>query len=398
MPKTFERLVLAGGLMAALAGCGLAPQAPTADVPVTADAQSVRGPVMAGSYPIYFNGDNCYAALHQLIDQASESIFIETFNFSMGPADKALCDHLIARSRQGVKVRVLIDQVGNFWEVQANRGVPAYLKAAGIELQIYKTRNLGGTDGLNITHRKLYLADGWKGLTGGMNLTQEFHDARHDLLVQFTGDNVAQALHQEFVRDWKAAGGAAFTLPTRTYAPSSNQVAVTSPQEQRFEIRDALYGAVDRAQRLVQVESPYLSDDGLIDRLKAARKRGVAVQILFPGANSSQAFKLLNTEAANQLIRLGATLRNYTQRFNHTKYFAVDGTWAMFGSANGDNRAMRLNQELSVLVRDPALLATLDQTLFQHDWATAAPVTAFPDAPWYHHALTSILELIDYYL
>lgn len=396
MLGTVSRWALSAALTLTLVGCGQSP------LQVKRRAGSALSPTATGSQLVAdaprltLDGAANYAAIERVINEASHSVFIESFNFRNDRSGKQLCDLLVARAKQGIRVRVLIDQVGNYFEAKSKNGVVAYLKERGVDARVYDWRSLG--KGINITHRKLYLADGTRGLTGGMNLTDEFHDVRHDLLVEFRDDEVARSLHREFAYDWKQAGGADFVLPEVPVQPSMDRVLVTSPAEQRFEIRDALYGAIRSATRQVEVESPYLSDDGLCQALLEARMHRVAVRIIVPGANGSPIFKRLNSTSANALMKAGAEIRRYDLRYSHVKYFAVDGALAFVGSANGDNRALAINQELSVAVREPQLLQELDGRLFETDWALSAPVTEPFTRPWYDWPFTSLLELVDYYI
>lgn len=390
------RWALLAALTLTIVGCGQSP--------LQADrrAKGMFTPISSGSQVLTdvprlsLDGDANYAAIERVVREANHSIYIETFNFWHDKSGRELCDLLAARAKAGIKVRVIIDQIGNYFEANSKKGVVAYLKERGVDARVYDWRSMGR--GVNITHRKLYLADGTRGLTGGMNLTDEFRGDRHDMLVEFRDNEIARALHREFATDWKLAGGAPFDLPAAPVRPSMDQVLVTSPSEQRFEIRDALYGAIRSATRRVEVESPYLSDDGLLKALLDARKNNVPVRILVPGANGSPIFKRLNSTSANALMKAGAEIRSYTQRYNHVKYFAVDGTWALVGSANGDARALNINQELSVAVREPELLQELNSRLFETDWAISTPITEPFSRPWYDWPFTSLLELVDYYI
>lgn len=391
------RWALLATMTLTMVGCGQSP------LQVKRRATDPLSPTASGSYladpdtpHLTLDGAANYAAIERVINEANHSVFIESFNFSNDKSGKELCDLLVARAKEGIKVRVLIDQVGNYFEAKSKSGVVAYLKERGVDARVYDWRSLG--KGINITHRKLYLADGTRGLTGGMNLTDEFKNKRHDMLLEFRDNDVAAALHREFAYDWKQAGGAAFELPVVALKPSADRVLVTSPAEQRFEIRDALYGAIRSATRRVEVESPYLSDDGLCKALLEACKHKVQVRIIVPGANGSPIFKRLNSTSANELMKAGAEIRRYDVRYSHVKYFAVDGALALVGSANGDNRALSINQELSVAVREPALLQELSTRLFETDWELSTPVTEPFTRPWYDWPFASLLELVDYYI
>jgi cardiolipin synthase len=64
-------------------------------------------------------------------------------------------------------------------------------------------------------------------------------------------------------------------------------------------------------------------------------------------------------------IGLGSA-RIYRKWINPTKAVLVDHNWLMVGSANIDNRSMRLGFELNVLINSPEQAVEL-QTLLQND-------------------------------
>src|SRR5690606_22004280 len=104
--------------------------------------------------------------------------------------------------------------------------------------------------GVNITHRKLYLADGDRGLIGGMNLMSDFDTKDQDVLIHFTGE-AAQQFHGEFARDWKLARGGTIEYPAlkpgMQYGAVDAAIYVTSPPEGRFEARAMTYRAIEQA-------------------------------------------------------------------------------------------------------------------------------------------------------
>jgi cardiolipin synthase len=179
-----------------------------------------------------------------------------------------------------------------------------------------------------------------------------------------------------------------------------SQALVTSPPEGRFEARKAIIEAIDGARRTIDIEQQYLWDEDLCERLLAAAKRGVAIRVILPGA-SDKAFKYLNRQSLNALLKAGGQARLYrgepADAHVHTKYFAMDDQLAFIGSINGDTRALLDNQELDVAIADAELTQALKTRLFEHDWAHASIVYSLEDEPWFVTSFTKLWEIFAYY-
>lgn len=343
-------------------------------------------------------------AVKAFISGARRTLWIEMFEFG-GSYAKQLVPLLIARAKAGVEVKLLVDQVGSGSE---GKGIKAHieaLQAAGVELRFYnaKLRKSGSLWRFNITHRKLLLADESVGMAGGTNFGQTFDTTTHDLMVRWRGPVVAD-LYREFVTEWKTVGGPQLAVPPAP-APVGDlnaQVAVTSVPEGRFEIRDAVFKAIDGAQREVLVEQQYIWEDGLEDHLLAALKRGVKVRVMIPGGTKEQpVLAALNNEALKRLADAGAEARAYRDPETpvahlHVKYFAVDDRWVATGSANGDARSLMDHQELDVLSTSPTFVRHTKERLFERDWARAGMVFTYKPLPWYVRPFRSVMELVDY--
>lgn len=422
---------LALALMVSLAGCGHlgTTPAPTAQLSVGGRAVSAQAaqelmtlphevfvppsrPTRAGHLDSEGNAGQLFVspaetlpAVKRLFSEAKHSIYVEVFNFGNDSYGKQVVPILCAQARAGLEVKVLMDQVGSKY-LPDHAAMVKELRDAGVEVVLYRTalvlRKLGA--GVNVTHRKVYLADGERGLAGGVNLQTGFDTTTQDLLIEWRGPVVPQ-MYEEFGFDWKLMGGSELRQEADgTPQPGGMRarVAVTSSREGRYEIQDAVYRAIDNAQRTIDIENQYLWDDGLVDRLKAALKRGVKVRVIVPGKEFTGKTAIANMEDVNRLAKAGAEARVYngppTTAHLHTKYYGVDDQWAATGSCNGDNRGYVDNQELDVVIRDQAFDTQLRERLFEEDWAHHTLPFQYEKVPFFKRPFHSLVELIDYFM
>ena len=346
------------------------------------------------------------AALKALIKGAKQSVYLETFNFGHDAMGQQLVPLLVEKARAGLEVKVLMDFVGSRY-LKGHKDMVRLLRRAGVDVVVYRPRTIVKDDkrvGVNITHRKVYLADGQVGLVGGVNIAKGFESTTQDLLIEWTGPVVGQ-LYAEFTHDWLLAGGRTLKqvpVPAPAAGRVAAQLVVTSPGEGRFEARDAIYRAIEGAKREIRIENQFLWDDPMVERLLAARARGVAVRVIVPGGHMGKLLINVHGEDLHRLQLAGAAVKLYQgvdpDAHLHAKYFGIDDAWTATGSVNADTRALLDNQELDVITTDRRLASEVQARLFEHDWQKRSRAYEHKPGGWLLRPVRSLIELIDYYL
>jgi cardiolipin synthase len=314
---------------------------------------------------------------------------------------------VLARARAGVDVRLLLDEVGSSSSAKGIKPWEKQLQAAGVKLVFYKARLRGDQHGalrFNITHRKLLLADGQLAMEGGTNLGTEFDTSEMDLMVRWRGPIVGD-LYKEFGLEWKFVGGGMLPMPQGPFEPAGTvdgRVLVTSTPEGRFEIRDAVYAAIDGAQREILIENQYCWDKPMLQHLLGALHRGVKLKVIVPGGTQEKlTLWSLNMDAVHQLVQAGAEARGFydaalPEAHLHTKYFAVDDRWVAAGSANGDARSFLDHQELDVVSTEPGFVGEMRARVFDHDWNEESRPYQYQAASLLSAPFRSVLDLMAY--
>jgi cardiolipin synthase len=88
--------------------------------------------------------------------------------------------------------------------------------------------------------------------------------------------------------------------------------------------------------------------------LQVAIARGVDVRLLVSEKSQHKYLVKAGRSFYDALLRHGVRIFEYRRGVEHSKYMVVDDEIAVVGSSNFDDRSMRLNFELSVLVHKEA--------------------------------------------
>lgn len=329
---------------------------------------------------ILHNGDEAYPAMLQAIADAQSTVYLCTYIFEAGEAGNGFIRALAAAHERGVKVRVLVDGMSEmFFPSDARRqliekGVPT--------ARFLPPRLFPPMLHLNLrNHRKLLIVDGGIAFTGGINI-RDVHVLRQmteqsvtDLHFSIAGPVIEQ-LESSFMDDWQFAAGEILTRsePAPVSGDSVCRVITNGPNEDQDKLAMILISALANAHRHVQIMTPYfIPSPAIIAALQSAALRGVEVSILLPLRSDQRYVDWASRKYLEQLLprRVHVWLR--PEPFAHTKLFLVDGYYAQIGSANMDQRSLRLNFELVVEVYDRSLLDKLTRH-FDKARAASAPL------------------------
>ena len=137
--------------------------------------------------------------------------------------------------------------------------------------------------------------------------------------------------------------------------------AITSGPDQDSEtIRWAMLGAVTQATYRISIATPYfVPDQQMTTALSLAALRGVEVDVVMPSLNNLPPVKWASMARMDELIQAGCRLWLSPPPFDHAKLLAIDDAWGLVGSANWDERSLRLNFELNVECFDAAFAQSL---------------------------------------
>jgi cardiolipin synthase A/B len=317
------------------------------------------------------NGEEAYPAMLEAIQHARQTVSLVTYIFDRDEVGRAFAHALGEAVRRGVEVRVLIDATGAQYSLPT---ILRTLRREGVKhARFLPSLALWHLMSMNMRiHRKILVADGRVGFTGGMNLRaahclqrQPPHPVR-DIHFRVEGPVVTQ-LQEVFADDWLFATGESLRGPS--WFPKTEcagQVlarGVTDGPDENFEkLLWTLLGALSIARHSVRIMTPYfLPPPDVVSALNLAAMRGVQVDIILPSRINLPFILCASRAMWSQVLQHGCRVWLTPPPFDHSKLMLVDGCWVLLGSANWDARSLRLNFEFNLECYDEELARRLEQ-------------------------------------
>lgn len=280
-----------------------------------------------------------------LIESAKSTIELEYFIFNKDESGKFILDSLIKKSKEGIKVRIILD--GMIAGSQINEHLVGELNKFGIEVKYFNQLDIiKGLKNKYRNHRKSLIIDGQVALVGGRNIGNEYFDLGkkynffdRDIVISGV---IVQSIQKSFNDIWQSRWSKTINAPAEPSRSSENSMEydryiqnleeavrfissdVDSNAQQLLEtigekerllstqtscdrvkfitekalanksitnnrvINNYLQAKIKNAQKSVAIESPYFTlNDETEATLDDALKRNINVSILTNGANST---------------------------------------------------------------------------------------------------------------
>ncbi|TLN15020.1 cardiolipin synthase, partial [bacterium] len=287
----------------------------------------------------------------RVIAGAQKFVWVEYYIIKRDETGLFFLRLLAERARAGVEVKLLYDAVGS---MGLEEFLSPIVEAGGKVEAFHPVNPLRKRWSVHLrNHRKLIVVDGKVGLTGGMNVGDEYTGIAkrrggpyfRDLQLLVEGPAVAD-LCEIFAEDWSFATDEALLDPVEpsTAAGYTANVAVTpSGPDQEVNASALLYfGGICAAKERIFLTSPYfIPDEPTLRALICASLRGVDVRILIPQRCDVPLVGAAGRSYFAELLAAGVRIFHYQPAMLHSKTMAVDSRWSFVGSANLDMRSFR---------------------------------------------------------
>lgn len=351
--------------------------------------------VTCGNAVTLFDSEATIEAMLGDIAAAEQRIVLEMYIFRGDTLGRRMTDALVTAAARGVHVQVLADWLGSRGSGAGAQF--ARLRSAGAEVRQFSPPGLRPWLGLlPRDHRKVLVCDARVGITGGVNLGDEWtgrfgrrRAAWRDTAIRLEGP-AALDLQRAFETMWSRAVDG--PLPRaerkrrrRLVRPARNAelgadaapalVGIIEGEPGRFRISRALQYQSVAAERSIWIASAYFVPGGAeLEALAGAARDGVDVRILVPSSYDHPWIRRLSRRRYRRLLENGVRIWEWRGEMMHAKTSVTDGRVVRVGSTDFNPLGLAINYELDAIVLDRAVGAAAE-AIFLADLASSTEIT-----------------------
>ena len=377
-----------------------------------------------GAYPtvtggneveIITSGRRKFEILSRDILEARESIHMEYFRFGNDKGSRAIKELLMQKSREGVKVRFINENIANF---PISSSYYNDMRKAGVEVVRFtnpRAHFLKLVTSLNYrNHRKIVVIDGKIGYTGGMNINDKYFERWRDTHMRIAGNAVA-SLQYAFMDSWLTGGGTIDRpmidyYPMTALPPSDDITHQHSqeepgkllmqivPDEPDLPLPMLLYSyewAISHARKYIWFQTPYfVPPEPVLDAMKIAALSGIDIRLMLPEVADNFITRPANRAYYEEILKAGVRLFLRKGEFIHAKTFVCDDYLSCIGSANMDARSFGINYEINTYIYDEDT-ARMNKAIFEEDLGQCYELSfeEWSGRPWYKRLSESVIRL-----
>ena len=291
-----------------------------------------------GTLSIITEPDQGTEPVLRLIQNAKKSIDLVMYQMT----DKNIADALIAASKRGITVRVLLN--GGYFGKQEDTTTALayqYLQKAGVPVHWTPAS-------FALTHQKTLIIDNTTALIMTWNFVPKYYPTGRDFGILDTDQADVQAIEETFSADWN----------NQQISSSLGDDLVWSPTSEN----DMLL-VIKSAKKTLDIYNEEINYETITNALKDAKTRGVSVRIIM---TYSTANKPIFTDLVNSGIQIH-TYSGTKKLYIHAKSIVADESYAFVGSENFSFNSLNKNRELGIFLQDPKIISSIEST-FSTDW------------------------------
>lgn len=296
---------------------------------------------------LYVDKDAIYNSTLSLIQSAQSSIYIQQNEFD----DPGLIQLLLSKSRNGIDVRIILDQ----WQ-NVNRATLEQFKSQNVSIHYYPAQKG------QINHTKYLIIDQKKAMIYGPPWTADGLQA-HDLAVELSGYS-AWKTATLFSKDWKSTTTLSLTVPDTSDVPNDNITLATNAN-----VKQQLIKQISASTKSIWIENSKMSDPDpeIIQALLDAANQGRDVRLILGREVTGNTLKTLETLKANNIL-----VRYYPSQTSLGMHLAIfDDSTFILTSSDWTRSSFIMNHEFSITVPSPTASAKLAE-MFKQDWGKSA--------------------------
>lgn len=339
------------------------------------------------------------------IASAKHHIHVQFYIFMDDSVGRFLRDVLIDKVRQGVKVRLLYDDVGSW---KAKNRFFREMKEAGIEVYPFgEVKFAALSQRVNYrNHRKVVIVDGEIGYIGGMNVAERYYNGVswgrwRDTHLRIDGMAV-NALQMSFFVDWYYAtrelvSNAVYFPKVQRQGTTDVQIVTSYPMGEWKTIMQGLLQVISQSRRYLYIQTPYfLPTEPILMALRNAALAGVDVRLMVPLRGDSLLVDLASHSYYKEAMTAGIKIYQYEAGYLHSKVVLADDNFVTVGSTNIDFRSFEHNFEINAFIYDPEVVREMKR-IFMNDLEHSKRVVAseWKKRPLWNRFWESLVRLLS---
>ncbi len=326
---------------------------------------------------IFTDGTDKFESLIEDIVAAKDHIHIQYYIFKLDNLGQRLLSALKKKAKQGVRVRILYDEMGSRG-IKKNRFKE--LIELGGEVEVFFPSVLPlFNPRLNFrNHRKIVIIDGRIGYIGGFNVGDEYLGLNkkfgywRDTHLKVEGSSV-HPLQTRFLLDWNQASNNNIDY-SESYFPAipkkgdvAIQIVSSGPDAEWPTIKNGYLKLLMSAKRYIYIQTPYfIPDNSFLNAIEIATLSGIDVRIMIPNKPDHMFVYWATYSYVGELLKAGAKVYIYEKGFIHAKMIVIDDEASTVGTANIDVRSFSLNFEVNAFIYNRTISQDLAE-IFERD-------------------------------
>ena len=324
---------------------------------------------------IFTDGSKKFDVLKRDLLAATKYINMQYYIFEDDEIGREIKSILIDKAKQGVKVRVIYDDVGSF---KVERRFFTEMRRGGVLafpfMRITFPQFAQRVNWRN--HRKILIIDGKYGYIGGMNVADRYikgcswgdEGIWRDMHLRITGPAI-ESLQRSFAFDWNFMNKGILNDPIEHFyelpGDAGVQLVTSGPTSEWNNIALMMLHAIGSAKSCIYLQTPYfLPTEALLKALQTAALSGVDVRLMMPRQSDSAILRHASYSYVTECLKAGIKVYLYTAGMLHSKVLIIDDELSSVGSTNFDFRSFEHNYEANAFIYSTATNAQLKEIFY----------------------------------
>ncbi len=321
----------------------------------------------------YTDGESKFKAFLEEINKAEKFIHIQYYIYMDDEIGRKVRDALIQKASEGVKVRLIYDDVGSW---KAKRRFFNDMQKHGIDVQPFLKvtfRFLASRVNYR-NHRKVVVIDGKVGFVGGMNIADRYikginNGVWRDSHIKVEGKAVA-GLQTAFLVDWyysrkEFLASDHYFPQTEVKGDNLMQIITAGPIGLYKSIHLSFLEAIYNAKESIYIQTPYfIPTDALMLAIQTASLRGIDVRLMIPRRCDTTFVHIATQSFLQEILDAKVKVYFFEAGFLHSKLMIIDSNLVITGSANMDIRSFEHNFEIDAFIYNETTCSKAKEIFF----------------------------------